>query len=118
MNYIYTQTPYIYENSRDIYDNLRYATEKGFVNHKYSVPSIFQWVNCISILNIVLIFSIIQISQLPYPYRQLSTPLLLTLLLILHQQSGHTDFRLVRIDIPALQGQLWTASRFLLLQMI
>ncbi len=27
MNYIYTQTSYIYENSRDIYDNLRYATE-------------------------------------------------------------------------------------------
>ena len=41
MNYIYTQTPYIYENSRDIYDNLRYAPEKCFVNHKYSVPTIF-----------------------------------------------------------------------------
>ena len=27
MNYIYTQALYIYENSRDIYDNLRYATE-------------------------------------------------------------------------------------------
>ena len=51
MNYIYTQTPYIYENSRDIYDNLRYATAKCFVNHQYSVPSIFQRVNCISILN-------------------------------------------------------------------
>ena len=51
MNYIYTQTPYIYENSRDIYDNIRSATAKCFVNHQYSVPSIFQWVNCISILN-------------------------------------------------------------------
>ena len=51
MNCIYTQTPYIYENSRDIYDNLRYATAKCFVNHQYSVPSIFQRVNCISILN-------------------------------------------------------------------
>ena len=51
MNYIYTQTPYIYENSRDIYDNLRYTTAKCFVNHQYSVPSIFQRVNCISILN-------------------------------------------------------------------
>ena len=27
MNYIYTQTPYIYENSRDIYDNLRVSTQ-------------------------------------------------------------------------------------------
>ena len=27
MNYIYTQALYIYENSRDIYDNIRYATE-------------------------------------------------------------------------------------------
>ena len=27
MNYFYTQALYIYENSRDIYDNLRYATE-------------------------------------------------------------------------------------------
>lgn len=26
MNYIYTQALYIYENSRDIYDNLRSAT--------------------------------------------------------------------------------------------
>ena len=26
MNYIYTQTPYSYENSRDIYDNIRSAT--------------------------------------------------------------------------------------------
>ena len=51
MNYIYTQTPYIYENSRDIYDNIRSATAKCFVNHKYSVPTIFQRVNCISILN-------------------------------------------------------------------
>lgn len=51
MNYIYTQTPYIYENSRDIYDNIRSATAKCFVNHQYSVPSIFQRVNCISILN-------------------------------------------------------------------
>ena len=51
MNYIYTQALYIYENSRDIYDNLRYATAKCFVNHKYNVPSIFQRVNCISILN-------------------------------------------------------------------
>ena len=51
MNYIYTQALYIYENSRDIYDNLRYATAKCFVNHQYSVPTIFQRVNCISILN-------------------------------------------------------------------
>ena len=51
MNYIYTQTPYIYENSRDIYDNLRSATAKCFVNHQYSVPTIFQRVNRISILN-------------------------------------------------------------------
>ena len=51
MNYIYTQALYIYENSRDIYDNLRSATAKCFVNHQYSVPSIFQRVNCISILN-------------------------------------------------------------------
>ena len=51
MNYIYTQTPYIYENSRDIYDNIRSATAKCFVNYQYSVPSIFQRVNCISILN-------------------------------------------------------------------
>ena len=51
MNYIYTPTPYIYENSRDIYDNIRSATAKCFVNHKYSVPTIFQRVNCISILN-------------------------------------------------------------------
>ena len=27
MNYIFTQAPFIYEISRDIYDNLRYATE-------------------------------------------------------------------------------------------
>ena len=26
MNYFYTQALYIYENSRDIYDNIRYAT--------------------------------------------------------------------------------------------
>ena len=51
MNYIYTQTPYIYENSRDIYDNIRSATAKSFVNHQYNVPTIFQRVNCISILN-------------------------------------------------------------------
>ena len=51
MNYIYTQALYIYENSRDIYDNIRSATAKCFVNHKYSVPTIFQRVNCISILN-------------------------------------------------------------------
>ena len=51
MNYIYTQAQYIYENSRDIYDNLRSATAKCFVNHQYNVPTIFQWVNCISILN-------------------------------------------------------------------
>ena len=51
MNYIYTQTPYIYENSRDIYDNIRSATAKCFVNYQYSVPSIFQRVNYISILN-------------------------------------------------------------------
>ena len=51
MNYIYTQAHYIYENSRDIYDNIRSATAKSFVNHKYNVPSIFQRVNCISILN-------------------------------------------------------------------
>ena len=101
MNYIYTQALYIYENSRDIYDNIRSATAKCFVNHQYSVPSIFQRINCISILNIVLIFSIIQISQLSCPYRQLSTPHLQTLLLILHQQSVNRDFRLVRIGIPA-----------------
>ena len=51
MNYFYTQALYIYENSRDIYDNIRYATAKCFVNHQYSVPTIFQWINCISILN-------------------------------------------------------------------
>ena len=27
MNYFYTQALYIYENSRDIYDNIRSATE-------------------------------------------------------------------------------------------
>ena len=51
MNYIYTQALYIYENSRDIYDNIRSATAKCFVNHQYSVPTIFQRINCISILN-------------------------------------------------------------------
>ena len=65
MNYIYTQTPYIYENSRDIYDNIRSATAKCFVNYQYSVPSIFQRVNCISFLNIVLIFQLSKYLNFP-----------------------------------------------------
>ena len=48
MNYIFTQAPFIYEISRDIYDNT-FSDSKCFVNHQYSVPTIFQWVNRISI---------------------------------------------------------------------
>ena len=33
MNYIYTQTPYIYENLRDIYEHLRAALALYFYFH-------------------------------------------------------------------------------------